>query len=104
MRTYAEFTAANEGCFFWSCDAGMIDGMRCLDVLVYDSEEDMEADDDNSLAINRETVIDDDWIREELEKYPCPECGEVEVVETADGPMGRCSCSDRPWTLEQAKD
>jgi hypothetical protein len=59
MKTYTEFIAENEGCFFWHCDAGMIDGNECLDVLVYDSEEDMEADDDNSLVVNRATVIDD---------------------------------------------
>lgn len=59
MKTYTEFTAEHEGMFFWHCDAGMIDGERCLDVLVYDSAADMDADTDNSLAIDRETVIDD---------------------------------------------
>lgn len=59
MKTYTEFVADHADCFFWDCDAGEIDGNRCLDVLVYESEEDMDRDVDNSLAIARETVIDD---------------------------------------------
>ena len=34
------------------------DGNSCLDVLVYETEGDMDADTDNSLAIDRATVID----------------------------------------------
>ena len=60
MRTYTEFTAEHPGKVFWSCDAGTTDdGEDMLDVLVYHDEEDKEADDDNSLSIDRETVIDD---------------------------------------------
>lgn len=59
MKTYTEFTAEHAGKFFWDCDAGQIDGNSCLDVLVYETEEDMDADADNSLAIDRATVIDD---------------------------------------------
>jgi hypothetical protein len=59
MKTYTEFSEAHEDKFFWDCDAGMIDGHRCADVLVYETEEDMEADADDSLAIDRATVIDD---------------------------------------------
>lgn len=59
MKTYSEFVAENEGRFFWNCDAGMIDGKECLDVLAYDSEEDLDNDDDNSLCVARATVIDD---------------------------------------------
>jgi len=59
MRTYSEFTAEHAGKFFWDCDAGNVDGSCCLDVLVYETAEDMDADTDNSLAVCRETVIDD---------------------------------------------
>lgn len=64
MRTYSEFTAEHPGMFFWSCDAGLVEDdfgneVRALDVLVYDTEDDMDADTDNSLAVCRETVIDD---------------------------------------------
>ena len=59
MKTYTEFAAENEGRFFWSCDAGYIDGHDCLDVLAYASTGDMERDEDNTLAVARETVIDD---------------------------------------------
>lgn len=99
MKTFSQFKEENNGLFFWSCDAGKIDGLPCLDAIAYDSEEDMENDEDNSLAVERETVIDDDSVRSELEKYPCTDCGEVEVIETDDVPMGRCKCSDRPWSL-----
>ncbi len=59
-KTYTEFTAEHEGKFFWECDAGRDDDNRpMVDVLVYSSEEDMEEDDDNSLAIGRALVIDD---------------------------------------------
>lgn len=59
MKTYAEFTAEHEGKFFWICDAGRVDGLDLLDVLVYDDEDEMDADEDNSLAVARATVIDD---------------------------------------------
>ena len=65
MRTYTDMTTEYEGKFFWDCDAGMVwnddseSEVSAADVLVYDSEEDMAADEDNSLAIHRETVIDD---------------------------------------------
>lgn len=59
-KTYTEFAAEHDGKFFWDCDAGADeDGRKLLDVLVYDTEEDLDADDDNSLAIARATVIDD---------------------------------------------
>jgi len=50
--------------FFWSCDAGLVEDdfgnlVRGLDVLIYETEDDMDADTDNTLAICRETVIDD---------------------------------------------
>ena len=58
MKTYQEF-ATNGDLFYLAFDAGSIDGHRCLDVLAYDSEDDLEADDDNTLASDRATVIDD---------------------------------------------
>ena len=62
MRTYSEFTGEHPGMFFWSCDAGLVEDdfgneVRALDVLVYYTEDDMDTD--NTLAICRETVIDD---------------------------------------------
>ena len=64
MKTYSEFTGEHPGMFFLSCDAGLVeDGfgneVRGLDVLIYETEDDMDADTDNSLAVGRETVIDD---------------------------------------------
>lgn len=65
MRTYTELAQEYEGNYLWDCDAGMVydedsDSMvRAADVLIYASQEDMDADVDNSLAIYRETVIDD---------------------------------------------
>ncbi len=59
MRTYTEFTEEHEGMYLWDCDAGDIDGHRCLDALAYETQEDLDADDDNTLAVARETVIDD---------------------------------------------
>ena len=61
MKTYNEFVTGYIGKHFWVCDAGADkDGHELLDVLVYDTEEDLDADDDNTLAIARHTVIDDD--------------------------------------------
>ena len=62
MKTYSEFTEEHPDRFFWCCEANGVNlprGEQLLDVLVYDTEEDLEADDDNSLAIARATVIDD---------------------------------------------
>jgi hypothetical protein len=60
MTTYTQFVAEHPGSFFWHCDAGADDtGAALLDVLVYATEDDLDADDDNSLAIARQTVIDD---------------------------------------------
>jgi hypothetical protein len=57
--TYTEFTADSTR-VYWSCDAGLDDnGNPLADVLVYETEDDMAADDDNSLAVARATVIDD---------------------------------------------
>lgn len=59
-KTYHQFAAEHDGKFLWDCDAGANeDDLQTLDVLVYDSEEDLDADDDNSLAIARATVVDD---------------------------------------------
>jgi hypothetical protein len=59
MRTYTQLVEAYEGSVYWDCDATIGDDERLADVLVYNNEEDLEADTDNSLAIHRETVIDD---------------------------------------------
>lgn len=64
MRTYSELTGEHPGMFFWSCDAGLVEDdfgneVRGLDVLIYETEDDMGADRDNALSIGRETVIDD---------------------------------------------
>lgn len=64
MRTYSELTGEHPGMFFWSCDAGLVEDdfgneVRGLDVLIYETEDDMDADTDNTLSIGRETVIDD---------------------------------------------
>jgi len=60
MRTYTEFTSQFDDHVFWDCDAGVDEfGQQMLDVLVYDSEEELEADTDNSLSVARATVIDD---------------------------------------------
>lgn len=59
-KTFTEFAEEHAGKFFWHCDAGTDDDNRpLLDVLVYSTEEDMDEDDDNSLAIARALVIDD---------------------------------------------
>jgi hypothetical protein len=59
-KTYTQFAQEHDGKFFWHCDAGEDEQNRpLLDVLVYDTEEDLDADDDNSLAVARATVIDD---------------------------------------------
>lgn len=59
-KTYTQFAQEHDGKFFWHCDAGADEQNRTLlDVLVYDTEEDLDADDDNSLAVARATVIDD---------------------------------------------
>ena len=39
----------------------------------------------------------------ELRRYPCPECGQVEVVLIAGEPWGTCDCADSPWNLAQAR-
>jgi protein tyrosine/serine phosphatase len=60
LTTYTQFVAEHQGACFWHCDAGADDtGAALLDVLAYATEEDLDADDDNSLAIARQTVIDD---------------------------------------------
>ena len=43
----------------WLVEDDFGNEVRALDVLVYDTEDDMDADTDNTLAICRETVIDD---------------------------------------------
>ena len=59
-KTYSQFAAEHSGKFFWDCDAGVDEcGRAQLDVLVYDTQADLDADGDNSLAIARATVIDD---------------------------------------------
>jgi hypothetical protein len=61
-RTYREFTSqfADHFIYFRECDAGTDeDGRQLMDVLVYNSEEALEADTDNSLSVARATVIDD---------------------------------------------
>lgn len=59
-KTYTDFVAEHDGKFFWHCDAGADeDGRKLLDVLAYDTEEDLFDDDTNRLAIDRATVIDD---------------------------------------------
>jgi hypothetical protein len=36
----------------------------------------------------------------ELLANPCPECGEVEILDTVDGwVQARCPCADRPWDV-----
>ena len=60
MLTYTEFTAQHPDCVFWTCYAGAAEDRRqLLDVLVYRSDDDLDADTDNSLAIARATCIDD---------------------------------------------
>jgi hypothetical protein len=60
MKTLSTFKSEYPGMTFWTCDAGQNDnGASMLDVLVYNSVADMAADDDNSLAIARATVLDD---------------------------------------------
>ena len=59
MKTYTQLVAEYAGKEFWDCDATTGEGQRLVDVLVYDNDDDMDADTDNSLAIHRETVIDD---------------------------------------------
>ena len=56
MKTYSQFIAENEGKVFWADSLG--DG-EYLDILAYDSQADSDADIDNSLAVERATVLDD---------------------------------------------
>jgi hypothetical protein len=57
MKTLSEIAVINEHIFF--SDAGYINGTPTLDVLVYETESDMDADTDNTLAVDRMIVIDD---------------------------------------------
>ena len=59
-KTYTEFAAEHAGKHLWTCRAGCSeDGRELIDVLVYETEEDLCSDDDNSLAVDRATVVDD---------------------------------------------
>jgi hypothetical protein len=60
MKNLSTFKSEYPGMVFWTCDAGQNeDGASLVDVLVYNSVADMAADDDNTLAVARATVIDD---------------------------------------------
>jgi hypothetical protein len=60
MKTLSSLKAEFTNKFFWTHDAGQNEaGQNLLDVLVYNTQEDLDADDDNSLVISRATVIDD---------------------------------------------
>ncbi len=60
MMTYTQFIAQHPGMFAWACDAGRDEyGRLTLDVLLYESANDRDRDTDNSLVIERATVIDD---------------------------------------------
>lgn len=56
----AQCQSEHPGCVFAAFDAGLVHGIRCEEVLVYASEEDMEADEadgDNTRALGRRVVV-----------------------------------------------
>ena len=64
MQTLNEFKLQHPDKYFWTCDAGS----PLVDVLVYDTQADLDSDNDNTLAIARATVIGDEYLtRDEIE-------------------------------------